>query len=160
MRTRTRGDGFIMSVDPSRVVIRQRLSNGQYMTLRFYRHRTKVLDGVPYCWKVSLYIGDMKGADRWNRGKGKDSGKQTGTGSIEGLRMAMHHTLSFAKGFVGTNSELQIDFEDEKRARVYMWLLRYPGFNGYEDDAGKLFCIAYRDPDYWNYDDTKKGAGA
>lgn len=159
MRTKIKGNGFFMSAKPSRVVIRQRLSNGQYMSLRFYRHRTTAIEDVLYCWKVSLYIGDKKAADRWNRGKGKDSGKQTGAGSIAGLRLAMLYVIDFATDFIGSNAELQIDFEDAKRGRVYERLLKHRGFTDYRKE-GKLYCIAYRNPDRWEWNENEKGAGA
>lgn len=145
---------------PSRVIFRQQLSNGQYITMRFYRHRSKVFEPpVLYGWKVSLYIGDKKAADRWNRGKGKDHGKQTGSGHIEGLRLAKEYLLYFVATYLGTRAELQIDAADLKRHGAYKWLLRYPGFTDYGDN-GEKGCIAYRDPAHWEWNETEETEGA
>lgn len=152
-----------MTIIPSRITIRERLANGDWLTIWFHRNLTTgdlAKEDILYCWTVAMYIGDRKAANRWKRGKSKKGSKQTGKGSIEGLRLAEKYLLNVGHGWMRRRDELRILWEDDKRMRAYRWLLRHPGFNDYTDeDTGKSFAIGFRHPEYWSYELPGEGAG-
>lgn len=156
-----RGDNWVVRETPSQVSIRERLSNGQYLTMRFWRVKAKgdIWGHVVYVWKVSVHIGSKKEARRWRRRKKGTRSKQTGNCGLEGLREAQGYLLRFAMNFCGWRDELQIDWEDDKRRRAYRWLVRHPGFALYVRD-GKEICYAFRHPDLYEWEPNDiKGDG-
>lgn len=150
-----RGDNWICKERPTRLFYRSKLSNGQYLSMWFWRQRFKDPNKqVIYIWTVGAYIGSIKGAKLWRVGKRRT--KQTGDCGLEGLKEAARFIKSFADQ-LGYREEMQIKHEDNKRHRAYKWLLRYPGFSLYEFDDKTEPCIAFRNLDYWEWKPSKKG---
>lgn len=142
-------DGSTIREKPSGLTVREPLSNGQFLTMWFWRERPSDYDGpVNAIWSVAIYIGTKKGAALWKRGKLPE--KQTGECGLEGLRVALGNVLALANN-IGWREEFQIKWADEKRRRAYRWLLRYPGFYEHkEDDA-----LTFRRMEYWGREDDK-----
>lgn len=149
MREFNGGKKWRVTASPNKVRLTERLSNGQYLSMWFWRRRVKGGDDqILYIWTVGLYIGDRKGASHWRRNKAMV--KQTGTCGMEGLAIALDTIKAFTANF-GYREELQIMHSDIKRHRAYKYLLRYPGFTIYSYGNKQDARIAFRIPDYWEW---------
>lgn len=156
-----RGKTWFVKSTPSKTFVRERLSNGQYLTMRFWRARAKgeaaAAGQIVYVWKVSVHIGSRKELKQWRKRRKGSRSKQTGKVGLEGLREAQGYILRFAMNFCSWRDELQVEWEDDKRRRAYRWLLRHPGFVLYKDE-GKEYCYAFRHPDLYEWiPNIKKG---
>ncbi|WP_046214801.1 hypothetical protein [Paenibacillus wulumuqiensis] len=135
---------FRISSRPNRCIFRKDLRDGNKYTLEFYRVRVHT-PGHPiiYRWYVSLYVGDFRKANSWRRTfKSKEI---TGSGSIRCLRSAAAQVRWFIT-HLDKNEELAIQGTDERRARVYDRLLKYPEF--IEQDG----MIIARNPNIWTWE--------
>jgi hypothetical protein len=148
-----RGQNWIIREKPSGLCIREKLSNGQYLNMWFWRKRAAAAHApILYVWTVGLYIGGKKDAAHWRRCKAKT--KQTGDCGLEGLKIALENIKTFTSR-MGYREELQIGHEDMKRHRAYKFLLRYPEFAEYTFADSKP-CIAFRITDYWEWNPKKR----
>jgi hypothetical protein len=141
---------------PNMIRARYTLSNGQLLSVYFTRKRVKNKDafwrGVIYVWSVAIHIGSgRRGANKWFNSWTKRPIQETGTCGLEGLIVASRYIRAFGQHKIGSREEMQIGWADAKRMRAYRWLLRYPGFAWYADDANEGQCIAYRNPDIYEW---------
>lgn len=102
-------------------------------------------------WRFGLYVGGKnRTANDWYE-RAKYQTRITGKGSIKPLLFALQALLTFAEQ-LGRNEELHIEWEGDRRRRVYERLLNYPNwFLTAERDM-----YIYRNPKYWEFhgDDT------
>lgn len=146
----------------NRVIIRDKLSNGQILTVFFNRKRADPKKTewtveypntkIAFIWKVAIHIGnDLKDGRRWYDMDYKSRVSkygQTGKCGLEGLKKALEHVINFCKR-MGEREELQIICDDDKRYRAYRYLNR---FNGFKDHGG---WFAFRHPNWWYWDENK-----
>lgn len=141
------GIGMWQYLSPSKITLKQKLSDGNYLSIWFRRRRVKGEEwqGVHYLWTCSVYVGTLKDARIWAGKKTHD--KITGNGTIEALRLAKGYILGFCRVFVEYGMELQINASDAKRYRAYKFLMRYDGFQAEEETR----TIHYRNPKYYEW---------
>jgi hypothetical protein len=134
MRVWEREDGYSIVGRPTAWRVRQRMKNGQWLSVFFKRHRakgTKEERGpIVYIWNVAIHIGpNKKAGSKWYHGwSKKDHNRSTGDGSLAALCQALAYIRGFVENYMGLHDELHIHWSDAKRARAYRYLLRYPGF--------------------------------
>lgn len=131
-------DGYSIVGRPTAWRIRQPTKNGQWLTVFFRRKRVKgdtkeeikAWGDIRYVWDVAIHIGKTKRqANRWYHGwSQKDHNRSTGDGSLAALSQALAYIRAFVVDYMDKRDELQIYWSDERRARAYRYLLRYPGF--------------------------------
>jgi hypothetical protein len=145
---------------PSRKIYRETLSNGQVLTVWFYRFRSRPVEPwaisypdtkIAHIWRVAIYIGTKEEAERWIKTPYKQRIKrikQTGVCGLEGMRRALECVIRHCEG-MGEREELHIICEDAKRYRAYRWLIRhFNGFTDYVGDDGGM-AIGFRHPNWW-----------
>lgn len=144
------GSVEVITEKPSRVVCRYKLDSGKVLTVWFdrLRNRGQVSREIRYVWGVAMCISDTKEwANWWRRGGGRKN-PITGTGDLEGLRLALRYVRAFAEHKIGPRAALQVSWADERRKRAYRYLLRYEGWSMQRND-GRDVCLEYRDPECW-----------
>lgn len=145
--------GETIAERPNSIRCRYKLSNGQLLSVYFTRIPNKGRSiGVKYVWMVAAHIGNgRKSANKWNNKRHAGPEKSTGTCGLEGLAVAARYIKAFAAHKIKQGAEMQIGWPDKKRMRAYMYLLRYDGFTLYRHEDNTPMCIAYRNPDYYEW---------
>lgn len=142
----------------NRFLIKEQLSNGQWLTVFFIRKRANPKKCVQrpkypdtkivYIWTVGIYIGDgVKAAKRWFHMDYKKRTQRdiiTGNCGLEGLRKAMNHVIDFCER-LKERDELHILCDDKRRFRAYKYLMRFNGFAQHND------FYAFRHPNWWHW---------
>lgn len=138
----------------SSVRIREKLSNGQLLSVFFKRIRNKSNPGggIHYIWSLAVHIGySRKQANRWYHMPYTQRIKtiqQTGDCGLEGLRKALGYLMEHCES-MGQYEELQIYCDDAKRYRTYRYLVKhYKGFTEHVASPGQMI-IAYANPAFY-----------
>ncbi len=128
----------------------EKLSNGQFLHVYFWREKEFVSDRVVYVWNVGIIITDSrKKANYWKNRNPKGSKQMaTGKAGLEGLKKALDIILEF-RNRLKPNEYLFVVFDDEKRKNAYRWLERH-GFMEFHKN-GKFRAYGTFNPLYGNW---------
>ncbi|MED0679691.1 hypothetical protein P4S83_17780 [Aneurinibacillus thermoaerophilus] len=132
----------------SEVRIFEKLPNGLYLNLYFFRKRPKTRFAQ---WHVALYISKTrKEANKWfNNSSKRKKNPITGDGSLIGLKRALDYILEFSR-LIGFYEELIVNWEDERRRSAYRYLKRH-GFIDYCDKEGNITGYGIRNPNFYEW---------